>query len=237
MKSVKIQKASLESKRPTFFLVGLVIVLLGVYGLLNLRVYATYNPGVDLVQAKGEPETFMVNTYRKPPEEKKQERKEIKKETKKALASMIIQIGNGNLEDLGTFGDEPLDTIEAFGEESNLVIDMYALDKKPIFPGCENILDEQERFDCFKQQVVKFVANNMKTCKSAYGVFPEKLMVGFIIDRDGRVTGAEILRGEDDCNKNNALQVINKLPDMQPGMYMGKPVKTRFILPINIRQN
>ena len=236
MKRNKNAGAGLEGKRPTFFLVGLVLALLGVYGLLNLRHYAQQNPGCDLSDVVSVDEDPMPITRRFMPEEKQSKKEEVKKETKKVLGVTFIEIANSEPDPIEV-EDEPLDEIPDVGEEIDIEVIMDALDKKPVFPGCEDILDEKQRYDCFVQNVRAYVAKNMKPCDGPFGVIQDNLIVSFVITNKGEVTGIEVVRGEDECNKNKAKQVIKTLPKMQPGQYMGKAVKTRFTLPINIRQN
>ncbi len=61
------------------------------------------------------------------------------------------------------------------------------------------------------------------------------VFVNFIVDKDGTVGNAKVIRGiSDDCD-NEAIRVINSMPDWTPGMQKGKSVKVSFNLPIKFK--
>lgn len=64
-----------------------------------------------------------------------------------------------------------------------------------------------------------------------------KVYVQFIIEKDGSVSNVDIYKGV--INGPNlseeALRVIKLLPKWIPGYYYGKPVRTKFILPLSFR--
>ena len=234
---MKSQRASsrLDQNRPTFFLLGLCITLLGVYGLLNLKSEITASvPTCGSTQSNDD--TFVVpQTIRKTPQPDKK-KLDPKKANKKMLSDIFIEVPDNAiiapLEDEG----EIFMIDETLGKEVPvLTVDIYSLDKKPVFPGCENILDEKERFECFKAKMSAFVVANFKPCESAFGIDKEHIYVSFVIDEFGRAGKVEVARAQNQCNEKNAVQLIDKLPAMKPGMYLDKKVKTRFVLPINIK--
>lgn len=233
MKSIK-SPSDLELGRPTFFLLGLCITLLGVYGLFNLKTEInserpTYCPEIN-------EETYVIpQTMRKAPQPDKK-KSDLKKANKKVLSDWFIEIPNNALTLVDDENNELLMIDETLGKEiPTITVDINSLDKKPIFPGCENILDEKERFECFKIKMGAFVRANFKPCESAFGITQEHMYVMFVIDEFGRAGKAEVARAQNECNGEKAIHLIDKLPAMSPGMYLDKKVKTRFILPINIK--
>jgi len=59
-----------------------------------------------------------------------------------------------------------------------------------------------------------------------------KVFVSFVIDADGRITEAAILKGiSADCDKE-ALRVVQMMPKWRPGKQSGRPVRVRFNLPM-----
>ena len=233
MKSQK-SPSNLERNRPTFFLLGLCITLLGVYGLLNLKSeIAMANPTLGCPE--GIEDTYVIPpTFRKPPQQE-HKKEDLRKANKKMLSDLFIEVpDNTNLSVVEN--QEAFIIDDALGKEIPVItIDINSLDKKPVFPGCEEILDEKERYECFKFKMAAFVTANFKPCESAFGTINEKMYVMFVIDEFGRTGSVEVARAENDCNEKKVVQLIGKLPAMGPGMYMDKQVKTRFILPIHIK--
>ena len=226
----------LDRKRSLFFLIGLCISLGTVYGLFH---YKSFKRGLIIPMSKEIPldnSSIIPVTHRnqEQPPEQKQENKKVEK---KIVSELIKIIGNDDwkpsdenwkLDDIPDFriDDSRLDTI---------TFNIEALDKKPIFPGCEDLLSEEDRFKCFQQKLAVYVANNYKPCQTTLGVTKEKLYIKFVIDEFGKTKNAVVIRGLDDCNMQKAVQMVSNLPEMIPGVYLDKKVRTSFVLPINIK--
>lgn len=237
MKNTRRKKDELEKKRPTFLLIGLVLALGFTYSMLVLK--TEQKPALPICKASAVSvgdETYVPRTWPQP------EREDVQKEIedqKKDLQETFIEVANDQKiklidepvgKDVG-----PLEEIPIFKEEPIMEVDIYALEKMPVFPGCEDLINEEERYNCFVQQVSKHVVSNLKPCEGAFGVSKERLYIQFTIDEKGNVTAAKAIRGNDECNIDRALWVVNELPKMKPGEYRGKTVRTRFVLPINIK--
>jgi protein TonB len=59
--------------------------------------------------------------------------------------------------------------------------------------------------------------------------------VKFVVNEQGLVSNAEILRGVDASLDKEALRVINSLPDFKPGKQRGRPVKVYYNAVINFQ--
>jgi len=62
-----------------------------------------------------------------------------------------------------------------------------------------------------------------------------RVFVKYVVDVDGSVTNARIMRGFHPLLDEEALRVINLLPKFTPGTYQGKPVKVQLTIPINFQ--
>ncbi len=62
-----------------------------------------------------------------------------------------------------------------------------------------------------------------------------RVIVEFIIDTNGKVSVAKVVRGINDTLNNEALRVIRSLPSWTPGYANGKPVKTRYTYPVTFK--
>ena len=58
------------------------------------------------------------------------------------------------------------------------------------------------------------------------------VIVSFVVNRNGEVTDATVLKGLGYGTDEEALRVIKSLPDWSPGKQNGKPVAVRYTLPI-----
>lgn len=62
-----------------------------------------------------------------------------------------------------------------------------------------------------------------------------RVTVQFVVNRDGSIVDAVVLRGVDPYLDKEALRVINGMPKWKPGMQRGKPVRVRYTVPVNFR--
>jgi protein TonB len=65
----------------------------------------------------------------------------------------------------------------------------------------------------------------------------EKVYVEFIIESDGNVRKAQVVRGEDDLVGTEAIRVVKNMPTFTPAKVNGKPVRMSYILPVNVKLN
>ncbi len=59
--------------------------------------------------------------------------------------------------------------------------------------------------------------------------------VSFIIDTDGSITNAKIIKSVHKQLDNEALRIVNEMPKWKPTKFEGEFVQTEFALPINFR--
>lgn len=60
-----------------------------------------------------------------------------------------------------------------------------------------------------------------------------QVVCSFIIERDGSVSGIEVLKAPDRSLSDEAVRVIKKSPKWTPGEQRGKPVRVKIILPVS----
>ena len=90
----------------------------------------------------------------------------------------------------------------------------------PYFPG-GNIL------------MLKYLADNIKYPASAVKAKKQgRVIVGFIVQKDGSITHAKIVRSIDPELDAEALRVVKGMPKWTPGTQLGKPVSVKYTLPV-----
>ena len=62
-----------------------------------------------------------------------------------------------------------------------------------------------------------------------------RVIVKFVVGRDGSVSQAQIVRGVDQSLDREALRVVNSMPKWFPGMNNGQPANVWFTLPITFK--
>lgn len=121
------------------------------------------------------------------------------------------------------------ETPEAEVEEAVVVEEKAAPEDGVIF----TIVEENPQFPGGDEGRMKFFKDNMKYPEEAkkqgiQGV----IFVTFVIETDGRVTDARILRGLGYGLEEEALRVVNMMPNWIPGKQRGENVRVQFNMPI-----
>ena len=96
-------------------------------------------------------------------------------------------------------------------------------DKWPDFPGGQ-------------KKLFKWLSANIKYPKEAQAnKEQERVIVRFVIGKDGKVTDAKVVRSISPSLNKEALRLIKAMPRWKPGEKDGLPVAVRFTLPITFR--
>ena len=75
---------------------------------------------------------------------------------------------------------------------------------------------------------------------NANPTYNEKVILRFVVLKDGSVGETKVIRGIKDCNtcNENAIKAVKSLPGkFQPGLQDGKPVNTFLTVPFNLKKN
>ena len=95
-----------------------------------------------------------------------------------------------------------------------------SVDQMPTYPGGD-------------QAMFEFIKTNLKYPKSAQDASVEgRVIIRFVVDEDGAIKDAAVLRGIDRECDAEALRTINAMPKWNPGKENGKVVPVYFTIPI-----
>ncbi|HKK09320.1 MAG TPA: energy transducer TonB, partial [Bacteroidales bacterium] len=105
----------------------------------------------------------------------------------------------------------------------------YTGDKKKPYV----VVDEQPKFPGGEQALIQYLSNNIEYPQEAQDAGVQgTVYVQFIVEADGSITNAKVLRGiYEGCDKE-ALEVVENMPDWKPGKKDGEAVRTQFNMPI-----
>lgn len=62
-----------------------------------------------------------------------------------------------------------------------------------------------------------------------------RVSCSFVVNKDGSIVDAEVIRGVDPSLDKEALRVINSMPKWSPGKQRGKPVRVKYTVPVTFR--
>jgi len=239
--SLKVRKSvqvDLENKRPLFFILGLVLSLSSAYLALEWRFAERSLIDFELSDnyfADEEDWIVPLTVERKP--ELPQAIATVKKNP-----DILNVVANSSI--LPALDPDLFSSIVDDGYEDIVdplpidipVFHFTAVESKPIFWGCEKLVLEEDRFDCFQENLLRFVAKNFKIDDQMMMFSSgEKVYVEFVIEKDGSVETARIIRGEDELIGREAIRLVKSLPPFTPAKINGKPVRMSYMLPINVK--
>ena len=116
--------------------------------------------------------------------------------------------------------------VPARGPAYDDVVSYYDCDQRPTFLNSADVAPFME----------KWVYANLKYPEDAVreGI-QGRVMVDFIIDKDGKVTDVRVVRGVDPELDAEAMRVISASPKWRPGRMNGQKVRTSVTVPVEFR--
>ncbi|WP_297234760.1 energy transducer TonB [Prevotella sp.] len=155
------------------------------------------------------------------PEEEMKTQDELK-ETKTAIGAFDVK---GNDESGGTVlkAVEEIATPEPPKQEAeqNKVFDV--VEQQPQFPGGMGALNQ-------------WLGSNIKyPAMAAENGIEGRVIVQFVVERDGSVSGVHVVRGVDSSLDKEATRVVAQMPKWIPGKQNGSAVRVKYTVPVTFR--
>ena len=87
-------------------------------------------------------------------------------------------------------------------------------------------------------EMMRYIQENIKYPQSAIDNKIEgRVFVTFVVEKDGSITNAAVMRGIDKECDAEALRVVSSMPKWTPGQHKGEVVRTQFTIPIYYKFN
>lgn len=234
--------ANLQKSTTIYFQVGLIVCLLTVYGLLEMKVETTIPKEIVMKIPDDNITDVSIDKYKvyEPKSDIKQ----------KVIGKKVILTTNPKIvdndwkikdaldiesSDQNITSDKPIDpkdvNVPKKDEEVNISVNFVEV--VPIYPGCEEAKNNDERRKCMSEKISKLVQKNFDgSIAPEYGLSGiQRINVVFKIDKTGHVTNIRA-RSTHPKLDEEAERVINRIPDMVPGKQLDKPVGVIYSLPI-----
>ena len=98
------------------------------------------------------------------------------------------------------------------------------------------VVEEQPLFPGGNAAMMQFLSDHIKYPTEAKEKGTEgKVIVNFVVEKDGRLSDFNVVRGIDPLLDNEAVRVLKLMPDWTPGKQRGETVRVRFTLPVVFR--
>lgn len=101
-----------------------------------------------------------------------------------------------------------------------------------------NVAETMPQFPGGPNALMKYLSENTKYPESAKANKIEgRVFVSFVIEKDGSITNAEVMRGIDKECDAEAVRVVSSMPKWQAGTQNGEAVRCRFTAPFIFKLN
>ena len=224
MQLKKSPNASLEDKKLTYVLIGLVLVLSICYVAFEWTVKEVTKYEVTDTDFFFEEEIDIQQTTQEtppPPPPPAVQEVEVLNVVEDDVETETIEINTEDDKDVEVVIAPP---VEAPVEEEEEEVIFMVVETMPEFPGGQ-------------QALFKYLGENVK-----YPVIAQengiqgRVICQFVVNKDGSIVDVVVVRssGEPSLDKE-ALRVINSMPKWKPGKQRGKPVRVKYTVPVNFR--
>lgn len=96
-----------------------------------------------------------------------------------------------------------------------------------------DVTETMPQFPGGQEMMMKYLAANIKYPASAVKAKKQgRVIVTFVIQKDGSVTNARIARSVDPELDAEALRIVKAMPNWTPGTQDGKPVNVKYTIPV-----
>ena len=247
--NAKVQKsqkhdANLQKNSMLYFQIGLILCLLGSYGLFEMKFEKKQIQISEIAQIEDIPEIYDNNTYVVEPDIIVQKQVEQQTQVLNDRPPVIVDddvviiektidlikpvIFNEPVIDASSFSN-----IEKPEKKIELPRNMNNVEVVPIYPGCEKATTNSERVKCMSKKLEKLIQRKFNTDLALdLGLSGlQKIDVQFKIDKKGQITEIKT-RAPIPQLEVEAERVVNKIPQMTPGMQSDEPVSVLYNLPI-----
>lgn len=222
-------------KRSVFFLqIGLIVVLLLCYFLVEWKSYhpiekASKEIVMDKLIEEEIPITVFVDRAVPPIP------KAIKSDDILAIIDDSEEVPTNNIQQTVESPSivDVVDIIEIKPKEEIEHYSFKVIEDVPIFPGYERYSNNEKRKTCMSEKISDYVnANFNRDIGNNLGLSGiNKVYVMFNIDKNGNVVDIQS-RAQHPKLQAEAIRVIRSLPHFEPGKQRGKPVSVSYSLPI-----
>src|SRR5262245_60404881 len=100
------------------------------------------------------------------------------------------------------------------------------------------VVEQPPSFVGGPEAMYKFIGENFKyPIEALQNEITGSVFVQFVVNENGAVSDAKVIKGIGDACDQEALRIVNLMPNWNPGKQDGKPVSTRFVLPFRFKSD
>ena len=99
-----------------------------------------------------------------------------------------------------------------------------------------DVVEQMPQFPGGPAALMQFLSQNVKYPVEAHKAGVQgRVIANFVVEKDGNITEARIVRSVHPSLDAEALRVIGSMPNWEPGMQNGEPVRVKYTVPITFK--
>ncbi|MBR4593489.1 MAG: TonB family protein [Bacteroidaceae bacterium] len=123
-------------------------------------------------------------------------------------------------------------------EFDNTNVDWEKWAKENNGDGLFMVVEDMPEFPGGASALLEFLRSNVKYPRYCQEMgIQGRVLVEFVVDRDGTVLSPEVVKGVHPQLDQEALRIMSIMPKWKPGQQRGKPVRVKYTVPVNFRLN
>ena len=223
MEIKKSPKADLESKKLTFTLIGLVVTLCVVWRVFEYKSYDKQSlDGLQVAVEVIEEEMVEITKQEQPKVQPPQPKPQVTQ----------IEIVEDDV--------EVEDEIEINAEvDQNEVIEEYEFtppeieEEEIVEAEIFKVVEEMPEFPGGAAKLMEYIQKNIKYPMMAReSDIQGRVFVNFVVEPDGSISNVTVMRGIGGGCDEEAVRVVNSMPNWKPGKQRGSAVRCAYTVPI-----
>lgn len=232
MEIKKTPKADLENKKSTWLLIGYVIVLAFMFIAFEWTqrdiVIDTSQGIVDIVF-----EEEIIPITQQQPEQAPPPPPEVIEEAPQVAEVLNIVEDDADIKDTRLASSEETGEKISVGKYVPVAVEVV---EEPVEEEIFEVVEEMPEFPGGPAEMMKYLNNNIRypTIAQENGI-EGRVIVQFVVNSDGSIVDANVVRSVDPFLDKEALRVINSMPKWKPGKQRGKSVRVKYTLPVMFR--
>lgn len=225
MEAKKSKKAAIENQRGSWLLMGVIVALAFMFVSFewtqhDVRVAANSLTSDPIFVEELVPITFPEEKLEPPPPP------ETKVTTVLEIVKNDIDV-EGDVSTVSENLNEPYEVIYV-----PPVVEAEVVDEDVIHEHVEIMPD----FPGGMSALMKYLGSNIKYPAISQDMGSSgKVIVQFVVDKDGSITNPQVVRGVDAYLDKEAVRVISSMPKWKPGVQNGKKVRVKYTVPVVFR--
>lgn len=218
MKAKKNPEVDIEKKRPLLFHIGLVVSLAAVLIAFEWKTFDRSVSSLGELKVDLDEEEMIPITKQEPPPPP----------PPPPPQTTIIEIVEDD-EEL----DEELEIMDTEIDEDTEIDIVEVVEEVVEEPEIFTIVEEMPSFPGGEEALFKYLGSNIKYPAMARDAGIQGIVyVTFVVKEDGKIADVRVLRGVGGGCDEEAIRVVEKMPNWKPGKQRGKSVRVQYNLPI-----